>query len=121
MRKGEPVPPQKEVEYSSPLCSHHELFSLISTCKGIEADSAINEFLFQMTLQISWARALSLLPIDVHNVFSVLQVTDDHMADLAANIKVRFSTNSCEHQLLRVPLINFFNFILRPIMYIQDY
>ena len=50
MRKGEPVPPQKEVEYSSPLCSHHELFSLISTCKGIEADSAINEFLFQMTL-----------------------------------------------------------------------
>ena len=44
MRKGEPVPPQKEVEYCSPLCSHHELFSLISTCKGIEADSAINEF-----------------------------------------------------------------------------
>lgn len=41
-----------------------------------------------------------MLPIDVYNVFSVLQVTDDHMADLAANIKVRFPTNSCGHQLL---------------------
>jgi hypothetical protein len=43
MRKGEPVPPQKEVEYSSPLCSHHELFSLISTRKGSEAFIPFNE------------------------------------------------------------------------------